>query len=382
MQVRDSDTMKASMITKEVGPNRHSKLDPAADIVIVGAGLIGLTIALELHDRGAVVTVVERGQSLAGASTAAAGMLAADDPHNAPELRPLSQLSLQHYPNFLRRIEELCGIAVPFHTESTLQYLPDGTTMCLRERSIDPRQLAAGLLAAVKMTSIRVLDHTRIAAIHETTHGMRIQTMGGAEITAKAIVYATGAWTNEVMTTLSGDAVPIAPRKGQMLRVRLPGALSLREVHRSERIYIVPRTCGPQAGTALIGATVEDAGFDTTVRAKDLARLRALAAELLPELAAETETPMVEAWAGLRPATPDFLPILGACSRMGHFVASGHYRNGILHAPATAIVIADLVEGKEPSINISAFSIDRLSTAQRSAGGSTAHAGRYSSVMQ
>ena len=370
------------MITKEVGPDRYSNHKLAADIVVVGGGLIGLTIALELHDRGAIVTVIERGHSLAEASTAAAGMLAADDPHNAPELWPLSQLSVQHYPNFLHRIEELSGITVPFQTESTLQYLRDGTTLRLQERSLDPGQLAPALLAAVKRTSIRLLEHTRLVAIQKTTHGVRMQTSSGEEITAKAIVYAAGAWTSEVMTDLSEDAVPIAPRKGQMLRVRLPDTLPLSEVHRNERIYILPRTCGPQAGTALIGATVEDAGFDTTVQPQDIARLRALAAELLPEFAAESEAPTIEAWAGLRPSTPDFLPILGACSRRGHFIASGHHRNGILHAPATAIVIADLVEGKAPAINISAFSIDRFSAAQRVAGGSTAHAGRYSPIVQ
>ena len=371
------------MITKEIGPNRHTNFNLAAEIVIVGAGLIGLTIALELHDRGAVVTVVERGYGLAEASTAAAGMLAVEDPHNAPELRPLSQLSLQHYPNFLRRIEELCGIAVPFQTESTLQYLPDGTTMRLQERSIDPRQLAAGLLAAVKMTSIRLLEHTSIAAIQEMPGQekpgvMRIQITGGAEITSKAILYAAGAWTSEVVTNLCGDAIPIVPRKGQMLRVLLPDTLSLSEVHRSERIYIVPRTRGPQAGSALIGATVEDAGFDTTTGAEDLARLRTLAAELLPELATESNAPSIEAWAGLRPSTPDFLPVLGACSRRGHFIASGHHRNGILQAPATAIVIADLVEGKAPSIDISAFSPDRFKYGRTNNRKPTAHTRRYS----
>ena len=363
------------MIKIDVGPGCHSNPNLAADIVIVGAGLIGLTIALELHDRGAVVTVVERGHCLAEASTAAAGMLAAEDPHNAPELWPLSQLSVQHYPKFLHRIETLSGIHVPFQTEATLQYLPDGTTMRLQERSLDPGQLAPALLAAVKRTSIRLLEHARIVAIQKTTYGVRLKTTSGEEIAAKTIVYAAGAWTSEVMTDLSGDAVPIAPRKGQMLRVRLPDTLPLSEVHRNERIYILPRTCGPQAGTALIGATVEDAGFDTTVHRQDIAQLRALAAELLPEFAAESEAPTIEAWAGLRPSTPDLLPVVGV-SRMGHFIASGHHRNGILLAPATAFVIADLVGGKAPSIDISAFSPDRFTNDRMKIQMSTAHANR------
>ncbi len=334
--------------------------DISPDIVVVGAGLIGLAIALELNDRGAAVTVIDHGRSLAEASTAAAGMLAVEDPYNPPALAALSRLSAQRYPAFLRRIEALSGIAVPFQTDTTVQYMADGTSMRLAEHSIDPRQLAEALLAAVKATPIRLLEQTRIAAVDDAPHGMQVRLSTGVAIASGAVIYAAGAWTSEVMTALHSDSISIAPRKGQMLRVRLPAALALDEVHRSERIYIVPRTRGPQAGTALIGATVENAGFDTTVRAEDLESLRALAAELLPAFASATEAPLVESWAGLRPATPDGLPVLGACARAGQFIASGHYRNGILQAPATAIVLADLLEGRPPSVDITALSPDRF----------------------
>ncbi len=323
----------------------------APDTVVVGAGLVGLAIALELSDRGANVTVIDRGQSLAGASTAAAGMLAANDPGNPPELKELSQLSAERYPAFLSRLEALSGIAVPFQTNTTLQYLDNGSTLRLAEHSLDPRQLAEALRAAVSATSIRLLEHTQIAAIH---HNASIDLSDGSSIHAAALVYAAGAWTTEVMTALNADPISITPCKGQMLRVRLPFPLD--EVHRSERVYICPRTHGPQAGTALIGATVENAGFDTTVRPDALNQLRALAAELIPSLRSETEAPTVESWAGLRPATPDKLPILGPSSRPGHFIATGHYRNGILQAPGTALIMADLIEGKAPSIDVSALS--------------------------
>jgi glycine oxidase len=171
-------------------------------------------------------------------------------------------------------------------------------------------------------------------------------------------VYAAGAWTSEVAMAVQGEAIPVTPRKGQMLRVRLPFVMD--EVHRSERIYVVPRTRGPQAGTALIGATVEDAGYDTSVRSSDLEGLRALAAELLPELAAEVDAPMVEAWAGLRPATPDGLPMLGAGSRAGRFIATGHYRNGILLTPGTAVVMADMLEGRVSRTDLSGMSPQRF----------------------
>jgi glycine oxidase len=358
--------------------SRSSNPCVAPDIVVVGAGLIGLAIALELHGRGAAVTVIERGYSLGGASAAAAGMLAVEDPNNSPELRALSRMSAELYPTFLNRIEELSGVAVPFQTEMTVQYLADGTAMRLAERSLDPRQLAAALLRAVEATSIRVLEQTRIAAMQEAGGGITVRTTNGAEVAAGAIVYAAGAWMGEVMTELHGDAIPMAPCKGQMLRVWLPAALELTEVHRSERIYIVPRTRGPQAGTALIGATVEDAGFDMTVRAEDLGRLRGLAAELLPELGTESEAPMVEAWAGLRPVTPDALPCIGAWRGSRQFVVGGHYRNGILQAPGTAVVIADLIEGKESPIDISGLSPDRFFAAARVTGKSSAQSDRYS----
>ena len=356
----DSHTIKNRMKTREPEIGRWTDPGAAPDVVIVGAGLIGLAVALELHDRGAVVRVIERGRSLSGASIAAAGMLAADDPHNPKELEPLSHLSVERYPQFLRRIEALSGLAVPFQTQTTVQYRADGGTIRLQERSLDPRQLAAGLLAAVRATPIKLLEETQIAGVGEACERLKIRLAGGVEFSTKALIYCAGAWTSEVMSGLSLDAVPIRPRKGQMLRVRLPARLPLEEVHRSGRIYIVPRTSGAQAGTALLGATVEDAGFDTSVRPADLLRLRALAAELLPELGSESEAPMVEAWAGLRPATPDTLPILGACERTGHLVASGHYRNGILLAPATAMILADLIEGKTPVLDITAYSPQRF----------------------
>jgi glycine oxidase len=109
----------------------------------------------------------------------------------------------------------------------------------------------------------------------------------------------------------------------------------------------------------LIGATVEDAGFDTATHAADLARLRALAAEMLPALRDEKGAPMIEAWAGLRPAAPDMLPVIG---RDGDVLwAAGHFRNGILLAPATAQIVADLIEGKEPVVKLDAFAPKRFS---------------------
>jgi glycine oxidase len=320
-----------------------------ADVVISGAGVIGMAIALEMHGRGARVIVLERDVPLRQASFAAAGMLAVDDAHNPLELLPLSRRSIALYPAFLMHIESLSGMAIPFQTESTLQYFEDGSVLRLAERSIDPQQLATSLMAAVEASAIQVLPHTAVASVHETAGEIRLFTSNGVEFSAKHLVHANGAWL---------DAAPgISPRKGQMLRVKL----ALGEVRRSSEVYIVPRTIGPSAGTALIGATVEDAGFDTATHTEDLAELRRLAAKLLPILDDSNASPEVEAWAGLRPATPDHLPLLGVLrEHPRQLVAAGHFRNGVLLAPATAEMIAALIEGRPGEIDLSPFRPERF----------------------
>jgi glycine oxidase len=357
-----------------VGPPKSSNPPPAllaaapakggCDVLIAGAGIIGLSIALELHLRGASVTVLDSGRALQQASSAAAGMLAVNDPHNPPKLLPLSKLSASFYPTFLHHIESLSSLSVPIQTETTIQYLSGGRVTPLREDSLDPRQLAAALLAAVRATRIDLREDTSLRYMEVWPSGVAAHTSSGERVSTNHLVYATGAWTD--IPRLARLGLPITPRKGQMLRVALPPTLrGLHEVHRSEHVYIVPRTQGPQAGSALIGATVEDAGFDITTHPAALAQLRARAAELLPALADAASAPQLEAWAGLRPATPDHLPLLGRIDDSAEFIATGHFRNGMLLAPATAVVIADLILGKDPLLDVSPFSPFRTSASLR-----------------
>jgi glycine oxidase len=329
------------------------------DILIAGAGIIGLSLALELHHRGHRVTVLERDTALTHASIAAAGMLAAHDPHNPPALQPLSDLSLTLYPAYLDRMQRLSGLSVPFQTQTTLQHLPNGEILTIPEHSLDPRQLAPALLAAVRSTSIDLREHTPVHVAFETSDSITVTNKSGLNLTAQHLIFTLGSWSG---------APAITPRKGQMLRVKLPPSLhDLHEVHRNEHIYIVPRTLGPQAGTALIGATVEDAGFDTTVHPADLSHLRTLAANLLPALADPTLAPQLESWAGLRPATPDYLPLLGRIHsedrtnpQSRKLLATGHYRNGILLAPATATLLANLLESKPSPVDLTPFNPTRF----------------------
>lgn len=348
------------------------------DVCIAGAGIIGLSLALELHHRGVSVTVLDRSTPLAEASTAAAGMLAAADPHNPPQLRPLADLSLSLYPGFLDRLHSLTGIRVPFQTHTTIQqdtrkpwrlrndlspakldHLLPGNAFgkrhfyLLDEESLDPRQLAEALLSAVRATSIRLIPHTFVLTTLPSASAIAVSTSSGT-IHAASFVDCTGAWSS---ATSHLSNIQVSPKKGQMFAVSLPPSLPLHFVIRTPDIYIVPRTSGPNAGRAIIGATIEDAGFDKTLHPSDIAHLRSLAAALLPPLA---DAPQLEAWAGLRPATPDGLPLLGVL-RPNHFIATGHYRDGILLAPATAHVMAQLLLNEQTSIDLKPFSPTRAS---------------------
>ena len=327
-----------------------------SDILIAGAGIIGLSLALELHSRGAQVIVLERDTALSHASTAAAGMLAVDDPHNPLALHPLAQLSASLYAGFLERIAIFSGITVPYQTNITNQHTADGSITRFVEHSLDPRHLAAALLAAVRATSIDLREHTELKFTEEWPGGIAAHCNNGDRIGVSQLVYTTGSWTST--NRLGRLKLPVSPRKGQMLRVLLPDSLNLQEVHRAEDIYIVPRLYGPQAGSAILGATLEDVGFDTTVQSTDLADLRHRASRLIPTLGYDALT--LESWAGLRPATPDDLPILGRIEYSEEFLATGHFRNGILLAPATAVVLADLLEHKSPAVDLTPFAPGRF----------------------
>jgi glycine oxidase len=349
------------------------------DICIAGAGIIGLSLALELHSRGLNIVVLDGGAPMQQASTAAAGMLAANDPHNPPELSVLSHLSLSLYPSFLARIRSLGGIDVPFQTRRTLQALPDNPATALpqelqtellvedsstiltpasgfsflSEHSIDPRQLAPALIAAVAATSIRTLYRSPVLS---TSHGggsVAVRTCGET-IQASHYIDCTGAWAGSGDDDSLFRAIPV---KGQMLALALPDDLPLKTTLRTEDIYIVPRTLGPGAGLAVVGATVEDAGFDKTVQPAAIESLRQRALSLVPRLA---HAKVIDSWAGLRPGTLDRLPILGPHpTRAHHWFATGHYRNGILLAPATAQVMADLILGITPDVLLETFSPSR-----------------------
>jgi glycine oxidase len=345
------------------------------NLCIAGAGIIGLSLALELHHRGYRVTVFDQGEPLAESSSAAAGMLAVHDPDNPPQLLPLATLSQSLYPDFLGRIHTLSGIHVPVQTHTTLQSVPSHTAttnskltakdlthlfpalvpgehrfILLDEHSLDPRQLASALLAAVRATTIDLQPHTPVLSTRSVGNAVEITTPSGTIQTAQFINCA-GAWA---AASSHYPTIPVTPKKGQMFSIVLPPALPMHFVVRTPAIYVVPRTVGLSAGHAIIGATVEDIGFDKIVHPADIDHLRSLATTLFPILASARQ---LEAWCGLRPATTDGLPVLGALpGQPNHFIATGHYRNGILLAPATARVMAQRILGETCATDLSPFS--------------------------
>ena len=352
-----------------------------SDICIAGAGIVGLSLALELHARGLSVIVLDAGAPMQQASTAAAGMLAADDPHNPPELFALAHFSLSLYPTFLARIHEHSGVEVLFQTRRTLQALAGNPAPTLprelqaellveggdavlnaaseftflHEHSIDPHQLAYALIAAVAATSIRTLYNSPVVST-SSSHGAESVTVhtSATTIHANQFVDCTGAWAG---SSEPGAAFCVIPVKGQMLALTLPVGLQLKTTLRTEDIYIVPRTLGPRAGRAIVGATVEERRFDKTVEPTAIESLRQRALSLVPGLAHAT---LADSWAGLRPGTPDRLPILGPHpTRSHHWLCTGHYRNGILLAPATAKVMADLILSRTPEVSLDSFSPSR-----------------------
>ena len=333
-----------------------------------------MSTALELAGSGLRVTVLERGRPMTEASWAAAGMLAAHDPENPAALRPLSELSISLYADFLPTVEHLSGLQVPLRTRGTLQgsdhnhsfdralslsaiasHLPElnpsgRSFQWLDEHSLDPRDLCAALPKAARAAGITLLEQSPVTAVRGTSSGVEVSTPQ-ATYSAAHFVNCCGAWAGSVSNLPS-----IEPRKGQMVTVQLPPHRQLSCVIRTPELYLVPRG----DGRVVIGASVERAGFDKSVQETTIQSLLHEAAALWPPV---REAQIVETWAGLRPGSADGLPIIDTCGEQNCWIATGHFRNGILLAPATARVIRQLILNETPSVDLSPFRCGRFAAA-------------------
>jgi glycine oxidase len=352
-------------------------------IAVAGGGIIGLACALVLQQQGREVTVFEAGAAVREASWAAGGMLAAEDPENSPALLSFSRYSRALYPSFLEHIETLSGHHVQLRTQQTLQIVDPGhpssagvplsrdealrlvpglaeadrSYLLLEEASLDPRELCTALRSAATVAGVAVHEYEPVLSARGEREVV-VLTTARRVLQADAFVNCCGAWA----ASLHAFAA-VAPSKGQMLVVAQPASPRLTRVLRSPEVYLIPRgSVSGGDGRIVIGATVEDAGYSREVDPASLALLRRRAAALWPPAA---DAPEVESWAGLRPGTADGLPFIGCCDdgKAPQYLAAGHHRNGILLAPGTAHVIADLVSNRTPAIDLAPFAPHRASLA-------------------
>ncbi|HEX5109104.1 MAG TPA: glycine oxidase ThiO [Vicinamibacterales bacterium] len=348
-------------------------------VTIVGAGIVGCAIAHELALRGASVVVIDPRGIGGGATRASAGILAPAIEGHSTSLRRLLQCGLEAYDGFVRRLEAETGTALEYDRSGTLQLALDEAEATELEEmarqlsgmnvphqwltppevsSLEPttsaRVTAAlsipqhgyvavgpllGHLATAMSKRGVTVENEVVTALERGAAGTRVVT-AARTIESDAVVVAAGSWSSSV-ADLRVHPAPVRPIRGQLLRLRAPERLASRVLWGS-RCYVVPW----RDGSMLVGATVEDVGFDETATTAGVRQLLDASVELLPALDRAT---FEEVRVGLRPMASDELPVIGASSLMPRlFYATGHYRNGVLLAPFTAALVADLVvDGRE-----------------------------------
>jgi glycine oxidase len=217
----------------------------------------------------------------------------------------------------------------------------------LSERSADPRALTAAAIKAAHHREVDISSGSEVRSLLVAENRVAGVETEKTSYPAPIVVNCAGAWAG----CIGPHRFPVRPVKGQMLAV--VGGQSLKHVVRAKEVYVVPRT----EGRLLIGSTLEEAGYDKQTDVNTIQRLFHAALEVCPAL---TESRIHEAWAGLRPGTPDELPILGETHVKGYFLATGHFRDGILLAPITAEVMTDVIMGKPPAYDLGNFSPGRF----------------------
>ncbi len=349
------------------------------DVIIIGGGIIGLSLSIALRKRRASVLVVERGEPGREASHAAGGMLV-DCPLETPAvLQPLATASARLHPEFAYELEVESGMKVDLRDQGTILFptpkhaannpafvashslsaplneLEQGLSpqplpvLYLKERSVDPRALAAAAWKSAKNRGVDFSSGDEVTAVTVTDGRTAGVTTLKTTFHAAKVVNCAGAWSGQIRP----HAFPTRPVKGQMLCLVMPSRTLLKHVVRSPEAYLIPRS----DGRLLVGATVEEAGFDKRTDLSTIQRLHRAAISLVPKLA---DSKILESWAGLRPGTPDALPILGETPTPGYYVATGHFRDGILLAPITAEVMAAVIEDRQPEHDLSPFSPGRF----------------------
>lgn len=349
--------------------------------VIIGGGVCGLAIGWELAESGLAVTIVERGHCGGEATHAAAGMLAAvaECEPGEEQLLQLTRWAQQLWPSYLDRLEASSGLRPDYRDEGILvvalnrdeverlRFRHEFQTSLglpltwlegheLREREphlrqsaaaaiyspedhqVDNRQLAESLKQAYVNAGGRLREDCEVTSLDfsEPTH-KRISLGNGEVLEAKTVVLAAGAWTRGLPGLPDAAKPPVRPLKGQSLALQMvPKSPLLAHVLWTEQIYCVPR----RDGRLIIGATVEERGFDDSITAGGIYALIEGARRALPGI---EDLPLIESWSGFRPGCRDDAPVLGETPVPGLHLATGHHRNGILLAPVTGHCIAQQI---------------------------------------
>jgi glycine oxidase len=369
------------------------------DVVVIGGGVIGFAIAWRVAQRGLAVSVVDPAPG-SGASHAAAGMLApVTETHYAEEaLLRLNLAAAQCYPAFVGELEDVTGTTVGYRRTGTvlaawdaadLRGLRDlyefqvslgldvefvggatlhdlepelapglpGGLVAPGDHQVEPAQLIHSLRMAAEAHGAHVIQTRALQVAVSSAGSLRTRLADGSELTTDRAVVASGAWTSELKLP-NGVAAPVRPVKGQTLHLYgAPDLLThvVRGSVRGRQIYLVSRT----DGRIVLGASVEEAGFDLNPRVGVMHDLLRDAHVLVPQV---SELSFAEVRTGLRPGTPDNAPILGETSVAGLFLATGHFRNGVLLAPITADIVSALLVGEQPDRDLRAFRPDRFSS--------------------
>ena len=372
------------------------------DLVVIGAGLIGLSCAWRAAQSGMSVLVLERDDVGAGASGVAAGMLApvTEAGFGEEALLELNLRGRKLWSAFAAELEELTGMPSGYAETGALVVAADrddaeelrrlhafqrrlglesqwlaarecrrlepalspriaGAILAPEDGHVDPRAVLRALVAAIAGAGGELVAPAEVESLEVEEGAVTGVRADGRSVEAAAVLLAAGAWSAEGPIGREFATPAIRPVKGQLLelRVRRGQAVPARRVIRTPRCYIVTR----EDGRVVVGATVEEQGFDTAVTADAVFRLLEAAWEVMPEVG---ELELVSARAGLRPATPDNAPAIGRGELDGLLWATGHYRNGVLLAPLTARARADLLRGVDGPPELRAFHPGRFDSAR------------------
>jgi glycine oxidase len=362
------------------------------DVIIVGGGVIGCSVALRLAQRGAKVTIVERATPGAEASSAAAGILSPQTECGGPgPLLTLGLKSRDMFQAFADELQELSGVDVGYLKSGVLICSYDETglpklhatvawqkKMGLRveilngkqvhelepelsphiamgglypdDHQVDNRMLLRALAIAVERAGVEIQMGSIRSVVIEKERAVGVD-VDGTVLRGEAVVIAAGAWS-ALINGLDMDPQTVRPVKGQMLQLQI-GVPVLKHITGSDDGYIVPRS----DGRVILGGTVEFVGFDRRVTAEGVNKLLGAALRLCPALGGAQIT---DIWCGFRPYSEGYLPLLGPGPFEGLFMATGHFRNGILLAPVTAELVAHSVLGKPTELDIKPFLFSRL----------------------